>query len=149
MEAEIEPEQKDEVDQLGLVEGGEKLGEEEVTDDKVEQKKEMEKVIDDYELNIPDAKEDYNEVDKKEKETSKEVRKSVKREKHKCSKEETTKNREVIIERMKQQNTRLKKEFSQLKAKLEECIEKAKQGYRSMNERPPATEDDISKCSCN
>ena len=38
-----------------------------------------------------------------------------------------------MIEKMKQQNAKLKKEFAELKDKLEECIEKAKRGNR-----PPA-----------
>ena len=33
-----------------------------------------------------------------------------------------------VIEKMKQQNAKLKKEFAALKDKLEECIEKAKRG---------------------
>ena len=148
----IEPEEKNEVDPLDFVKIDDKLKAEESSDNsprEAEQKKEPEEFIEDYDLNFPDSKESHNEMDIKEEDISKEARKSTSKEKDIVSKEKMLNNKEAIIERMKQQNTKLKKEFSLLKAKLEECIEKAKKGYRSMSEKPPLTEDEISNCFSN
>ena len=148
----IKPEKKNETNPLDSVKVNDKLKAEELSDNSFrgeEQKKEPEELIEDYDLNFPDPKESHNEMDIKEENISKEVRKSTSKEKDIVSKEKILNNREAIIEKMKQQNTKLKKEFSLLKAKLEECIEKAKKGYRSMSEKPPPTEDEMSNCFSN
>ena len=47
---------------------------------------------------------------------------------------------------MKQQNAKLKKEFAELKQKLEECIEKAKRGPKSSaSDKPAPSEEEVSK----
>ena len=46
------------------------------------------------------------------------------------------------IEKMKNQNAKLKKEFAELKYKLEECIEKAKRAKRPPVGRPGISEDE-------
>eukprot|EP00826_Nyctotherus_ovalis_P058217 TRINITY_DN7988_c0_g2_i4.p1 TRINITY_DN7988_c0_g2~~TRINITY_DN7988_c0_g2_i4.p1 ORF type:complete len:483 (-),score=190.78 TRINITY_DN7988_c0_g2_i4:238-1686(-) len=157
-------EEEDEEDPLNFVEPGEnwevKEEENEIENNDVkveaqiadEPKKEQEP--EDFDIDVPDAKEEsVNETPITVKECKEEIapkerdvriRKSINREKVSAAKEEPIQNREAIIERMKQQNSKLKKEFAQLKGKLEECIAKAKQGYKSMNERPPITEEDMS-----
>lgn len=161
-------EKEDEEDPLDLVEPGENWGAKEEEGDAEnhdaqdeapvadEPKKEEEpaKPYEDFDIDVPDAKEEsmnetpitvkecHEEIAPKERDIR--IRKSINREKASINKEEPIQNREAIIERMKQQNSKLKKEFAQLKGKLEECIAKAKQGYKSMNERPPITEEDMS-----
>ncbi len=49
-----------------------------------------------------------------------------------------------LIEKMKQQNAKLKKEFAALKDKLEECIEKAKRGGKGAGEKSAPNEEDMS-----
>lgn len=46
---------------------------------------------------------------------------------------------------MKQQNGKLKKEFAELKQKLEECIEKAKRGAKPPTDKPAPSEEEMSK----
>jgi hypothetical protein len=54
-----------------------------------------------------------------------------------------------MIDKMKQQNTKLKKEFSELKSKLEEFIEKAKNTNKTqMESRTEISEEDMSSTLC-
>jgi hypothetical protein len=51
-----------------------------------------------------------------------------------------------VVEKMKQQNGKLKKEFAELKQKLEEYIEKAKRGNRpAAGAKPEPSEEEMSK----
>lgn len=45
---------------------------------------------------------------------------------------------------MKQQNAKLKKEFAELKEKLEECIDKAKRGAKPPSDKPAPSEEEMS-----
>ena len=53
------------------------------------------------------------------------------------------------MEKMKLQNAKLKKEFAELKQKLEECIEKAKRGTKAnASDKPAQSEEELSIYSC-
>jgi hypothetical protein len=57
------------------------------------------------------------------------------------SKEGDSVDKGVLVEKMKQQNTKLKAEFALLRDKLEECIEKAKNGSKIPDKQILSEED--------
>jgi len=56
-------------------------------------------------------------------------------------KEEQNVDKAALVEKMKQQNAKLKAEFGVLRDKLEECIEKAKNGSKISNKQILSEED--------
>eukprot|EP00826_Nyctotherus_ovalis_P060391 TRINITY_DN8469_c0_g2_i1.p1 TRINITY_DN8469_c0_g2~~TRINITY_DN8469_c0_g2_i1.p1 ORF type:complete len:442 (+),score=151.18 TRINITY_DN8469_c0_g2_i1:31-1326(+) len=65
--------------------------------------------------------------------------------KGKVAGEEASVDKGAIVEKMRQQNAKLKAEFALLRDKLEECIEKAKNGSRLPADKPTLTEEELAR----